>query len=500
VTPERWRQVNELFHAAVERTPAERRVLLDVTARSDPELAADVQSLLAAHDSGHWLEQPAWSAAPELLLEADGVFEAGTLAGPYRIEREIGRGGMGIVYEAEDVRLRRRVALKAIPAPFARDPVRRERLMREARAAAALSHPAVATVYALDEIDGTLCLVSELVRGETLREEIRRGPLQADRLRATLAELASGLAAAHAGGIVHRDFKPENIIRCADGHVKILDFGLARTTDQGAVTELALTQAGIALGTPGYMAPEQLAGRSVDARADVFAFGVVGWELSTGSHPFGVHAVVIAGSSDEAFEHETHSTAIAAIPIPGLDGILRRCLCRDPADRYASAVEVSAALGQLDSRGAPEPDASGARHDRALSWWQLHQVSMSGVVAAAPVAGWFVRRSEAMPGSAIFLASLALATIAVAIRLNLLFTSRTQRSRLRAQRARVFRSLVWAETALSLLLAAAAALVAGAHDALAAVLVGLATVTLVSLWFIEPATTAAALGDNDGDG
>ena len=197
---------------------------------------------------------------------------AGTDIGPYRIVEEIGRGGMGVVYDAEDTRLRRTVALKALPAEYARDPVRRERLTREARAAAALTHPSIATIYALEEHDGSLYLVSELVRGQTLRDELARGPLPPERLLPTLIELASGLAAAHAAGIVHRDFKPENIVRCLDGRVKILDFGLARL----AANETRLTQTGTALGTPGYMPPEQLAGQDVDARTDVFAFGVVG--------------------------------------------------------------------------------------------------------------------------------------------------------------------------------------------------------------------------------
>jgi eukaryotic-like serine/threonine-protein kinase len=492
VTPERWRQVNALFHAAVDRAPAERQALLDDTARSDPALAADVRSLLDAHDSGEWLERPAWALAPELMVDPAPALQPGSQAGPYRIEREIGRGGMGIVYEAEDTRLRRRVALKALPAPYARDPIRRERLTREARAAAALAHPNIATVHALDEIDGTLYLVSELVRGETLRDEIRRGPLAAGRLRATLAELSGGLAAAHAAGIVHRDFKPENLIRCADGRVKILDFGLARTTDPAAVTEQALTEAGVALGTPGYMAPEQLAGGHVDARADVFAFGVVAWELSTGVHPFGTSPAELLGRVTDAVGGRLLPTDGARIPIGGLDRILRRCLARDPADRYPSAVELSGALAQLET--AVEP-AHRAPPDRALFWWQFHQVCLAVVVAAMPVACWFVRRHEALVGSIVFLGVLALATVAVAIRLNLLFTSRAHPHRVGAQQAHARGTLVAVEGTLALILTIAAALVAGENDPLAAVLVGLAAGAVVSLAFIEPATTSAAMGE-----
>jgi predicted Ser/Thr protein kinase len=496
VTPERWRQVNELFHAAVDRGPSERQELLETTARSDPALAAHVRSLLAAHASGDWLEQPAWAVAPELMLDDVPAFGPGARVGPYRIEGELGRGGMGVVYEAEDTRLRRRVALKALPAPYARHAVRRERLMREARAAAALAHPNIGTIYALDEFDGTLFLVSELVRGETLRAEVRRGPLPAEQLGRTLAELASGLAAAHAAGIVHRDFKPENIIRCPDGRVKILDFGLARMSDPGAVTELSLTEDGVALGTPGYMAPEQLAGHHVDARADVFAFGVVGWELSTGLHPFGASQAELLARMTDAIEGRQVATGGAAIPIPGLEAVLRRCLCRDPADRYLSAVELSSALQRLDGTGGGLIPSVG-HPDRPLFWWQVHQTSVAVVLASMPVACWFVRRSAALLGSTIFLVVLALATIGVAIRLNLLFTSRANRPRLRTQRARVHWPLMVVEVLLALILSCAAALVAGAHDALAAVLVTLAAGTVVSLAFIEPATTAAALGDQE---
>src|SRR6185436_15880122 len=155
----------------------------------------------------------------------------GRRIGKYRILAEIGRGGMGVVYEAQDERLRRTVAFKALPPEYTSDPTRRERLIREARAAAALSHPAIATIFALEEIDGELYIISELVRGRTLRDELRDGPLPPGRLLPTLLDIAAGLAAAHEGGIVHRDLKPENVIRSHEGQIKILDFGLARSAE-----------------------------------------------------------------------------------------------------------------------------------------------------------------------------------------------------------------------------------------------------------------------------
>ena len=490
--PERWRQINDLFHAALELHGAARQSLLERTAAADPELAAEVRSLLAVHSHSdrQFLEEPAWAVAPTLAFD-DAAIAAGTVVGPYRVVREIGRGGMGVVYEAEDTRLRRTVALKALPSEYSRDPVRRERLTREARAAASLTHPAIATIYALDEFDGTLYLVSELVRGHTLREELARGALPPERLLPTLIELASGLAAAHAAGIVHRDFKPENIVRCLDGRVKILDFGLARQ----ASGETRLTQTGTTLGTPGYMPPEQLAGQDVDARTDVFAFGVVAWELATGVHPLGASAADLMGRMADLIDGKTQVLTGAPLPIPGLEAILRRSLRRNPAERYRSAEFIVPDLQALRLTGAsPAADLPTAPTSARspLWWWQFHQAVIAIVIAAMPVAVWFVRESHRTAGIRLFLAVLALSTITVTIRLNLLFTSRVNFPHLAAHRRRLYRPMATVEGLLGVLLLVAAAFVAGDHDALASVLVTLAVATVASLGVIEPATTSAA--------
>ena len=493
MTPERWRQINDLFHQVTELDIAARDALLTRTARTDAELAAEVRSLLAAHKpEDGFLEQPAWAVAPTLAFD-EPLARPGAMVGPYRIVKQIGRGGMCVVYEAEDTRLRRSVALKALPSEYTTDPVRRERLTREARAAAALTHPSIATIFALDELDGALYLVSELVRGETLREELGRGAIAGERLLSTLIDLAAGLAAAHDAGIVHRDFKPDNIVRCTDGRVKILDFGLARAP----ASDPRLTQDGTALGTPGYMPPEQLAGQDVDARTDVFAFGVVAWELATGTHPFGASAA-------QMLEHLLEGRAVTAIgitlPIPGLEPILRRCLRRDRSERYPSAGPVLQELQALRLTGAPPvatPPPLETSPARALGWWQVHQAVLAVVIASMPVATWFVRRWDPRTGSWLFLVVLALATISVATRLNLLFTSRVNLPHLRDQRRRVYRVMAGAEAILGVLLLASAALVAGDTDALASVLVTLAVATMASLGVIEPATTAAARIDSE---
>ena len=241
---ERWQQVNALFHAALEVEGPEREALLQRTAATDPELVREVQSLLARHrpDEG-FLDSPAWTVAADLIVE-DGASLVGKQIGSYRILEEIGRGGMGVVYAARDERLGRMVALKALPPEFTRDRRRRDRLAREARAAAAFTHESIATIFALEEIDGELFIASELVPGETLRSELALGPVPLDRLIPTLIEIASGLSAAHSRNIIHRDLKPENLIRRTDGHIKILDFGLARIEDPDIPTVTRLTEDG----------------------------------------------------------------------------------------------------------------------------------------------------------------------------------------------------------------------------------------------------------------
>ncbi len=248
---DRWQAVNALFHAALEVDGPEREALLRTRAEADPELVEEVRSLLARHQPGaKFLEAPAWAVAASLMAD-DAPSLVGKKVGSYQILEEIGRGGMGVVYAARDERLGRTVALKALPPEYTRDRRHRDRLAREARAAAAFTHESIATVFALEEIDGELYIASELVEGDTLRAELARGPVASDRLIATLVDIASGLSAAHRRNIIHRDLKPENLIRRTDGHIKILDFGLARITDPDNRTVTRLTEDGTAPGNTG---------------------------------------------------------------------------------------------------------------------------------------------------------------------------------------------------------------------------------------------------------
>ncbi len=485
---ERWQHVNQIFHTALEHDTATRDAYVQTATAGDPELRREVQTLLTSHQkSPEFLDKPAWAVAPDLARGEDGSL-VGKRIGNYRILEEIGRGGMGVVYAAEDERLRRTVALKALPPEYTTDPVRRERLTREARAAAALSHPAIATVFYLEEIEGELYIISELVRGRTLREELRDGPLPPSQLLPVLISIATALAAAHDHGIVHRDLKPENIIRREDGQIKVLDFGLARPTAGSSTT--VLTADGSVIGTPGYMAPEQLTpGAEIDGRADIFAFGVIAWELATGEHPFGTDAASVFSKMAEMMEGKTPGLS-RALPLPGLDRIARRSMRRTPAERYPSAQALLVDLHALEGSRISSPLPP--RHD-SFWWWQGHQIIVSIVNASAPASLWAVRHWVGRPyGSRLFLASLTLATISVALRLNLFFASRVHPETLMDHRAGVFPAIAVLDTLLAGSLLVAAAIIADPHDGIAAILVALAAVMLAALSLIEPATTAAA--------
>lgn len=261
---EGWSRVEALFAAAVALPPAERAAFV-ASSDAPEELRNEVLSLLASHDeAGDFLEKPPPDETPGLetpTAEAEAeppLLPEGVLIGQYRIGQLLGAGGMGVVYEAYDTRLHRRVAVKSLSPRFSREARQRERLKQEARAAAALTHPGIATVYALEEFDSQLFIISEYLDGETLRLILERKRMPAGTAVATGLEIARAMAAAHERGIVHRDLKPENIICTSGGALKILDFGLAQF--EGPARDLVsmsrITEPGLVAGTPPYMAPE----------------------------------------------------------------------------------------------------------------------------------------------------------------------------------------------------------------------------------------------------
>ncbi|MBI3666864.1 MAG: PD40 domain-containing protein [Acidobacteria bacterium] len=273
--------------------------------------------------------------------------------GPYEILGLLGKGGMGEVYRARDPRIGRDVAVKVLPAALSADPDRLRRFEQEVRAAGALNHPNILVIHDVGTHEGSPYLVSELLEGETLRERLRRGPIPPGKAIDYAFQTASGLAPAHEKGITHRDLKPENLFITRDGHVKILDFGLAKLTqplegkDQADVlTETAYTESGAILGTVGYMSPEQASGRAVDFRSDQFSFGAVAYEMATGKRAF-QRASVPETLSAIIREEPEPITALHPQTPPPFRWLIERCLAKDPEDRFGTTRDLARDLESI---------------------------------------------------------------------------------------------------------------------------------------------------------
>ena len=488
---DRWRRVGELFDQAVAAPPADRAGVLNGSADPD-DVKEEVRSLLAAHDAAEgFLESPASSSNIDAPALAPGA-----RVGTYRVLREIGRGGMGIVYEAEDTRLHRRVALKSLPANVARDEHQRQRLRHEARAAAALQHPGIATVYALEELDGEVFIATEYLPGETLRDELRGGPLGPERGLAAAIEIARALCAAHERGIVHRDLKPENIVRTADGQLKILDFGVAQF--DAAASDLAsrshLTLAGTMVGTPAYMAPEQLLGHQTDFHVDHFAFGVLLYELCTGNHPFAADS--LPSTIARVLAAPAPAAPNADIP-PRVWSVIERCLQKAAAERFATTRDLLDALvASSDPVTAASTTPAGfsltAASRSAVSWWRFHQLAAALAYWALVWPVWHVHRSLGRAGLFFFFAVLAMVVIAGNLRLHLWFSSRVYPEDLPAQRAEVSRWIRFADVGFAALLVLGGIALPDDRAGWAALLISFGIGAAVSFVFIEPATTRAA--------
>lgn len=334
--------------------------------------------------------------------------EPGTRLGPYEIVAALGAGGMGEVYRARDPRLGREVAVKVLPPEVARDADRRARFEREARAVAALSHPNILALHELGTEGEQLYVVTELLEGETLADRLRQGALPPRKAVEIAIAIARGLAAAHGKGIAHRDLKPANVFLLADGQVKILDFGLARPAAPEAsgatLTQAPLTDPGTVLGTVGYMAPEQVRGQAVDGRADLFALGVVLYEMLSGARAFARDTT--ADTLTAVLKEEPPDLAATRADLtPALDRIVRHCLEKNPAERFQSARDVIFALEALSgSASAPVAAAAstdGRRRPRALAW-------AVPVVMVGALAGYAVRGRPPEPESRVTRTSLVL--------------------------------------------------------------------------------------------
>jgi serine/threonine-protein kinase len=415
---------------------------------------------------------------------------------------------MGVVFAGEDTRLHRRVALKVVAQQLAADPAQRERLRREARAAAALAHPGIATIFALEEIDGHLFIVSEFLQGQTLRAELAGGPLPVLRALDTARTIAHALAAAHERGIVHRDLKPENVMRTQAGDVKVLDFGLAQfeAPARDLLSATALSEAGRMAGTPPYMSPEQLLGGATDFRTDQFAFGVLLYEMVEGRRPFGggsLPSVIAQVLTVEPLQPHQSGT----MP-DDVWRIVQQCVRKDPAERFEQTSALVAALDAAiertrASQPTPKgprasalriPAASTARDPQSLWWWQCHQAVLAALHWAMVWPAWHVRGWLPGWGLWFFFAVLVSVIVAANLRLHLWFSSRVYPAQLAEQRVVLGRWITAAEVIFSLLMLAGGAAMAADHVGWGALFIGFGIGSAISLLVIEPATTRAAFG------
>jgi len=368
MTPERWQQIKGVLEQALTLPAKERPAFLDRSCGRDSSLRKDVDSLLSASDE-----------VRSSFLESSTVHVAltpGTKLGDCEIQKMLGSGGMGEVYRARDTRLRRDVAIKVLPSFLSSDKERLRRFEQEAQAAAALNHPNILAVYQMGTYEASPYIVSELLEGETLREEIGRGPQPARKVIEQGVQIAHGLAAAHEKGIVHRDLKPENLFTTRDGRVKILDFGLAKLKQPGGNGQHPSptapgdgTEPGMVMGTAGYMSPEQVRGNPVDHRTDIFAFGVILYEMLTGRRAFQKSTRADTMSAILNEEPPTISGLAPNIP-PALQRTIHRCLEKAPEQRFQSASDLAFALEALsDSTGsssAPVLPGAAKRHRYAV--------------------------------------------------------------------------------------------------------------------------------------
>ncbi|MBP1598508.1 MAG: serine/threonine protein kinase [Acidobacteria bacterium] len=380
---ERWQQIEALFHAVLEVAPERRAAFLQQACQDDESLRMEVERLLASDSEAQaFMKSRALGVAARALAKGQsGVAElTGKTILHYRISEKLGAGGMGEVYRAEDAVLGRQVALKVLPDIFAGDPERLARFEREAKLLASLNHPNIASIYGLEEADGKHFLVLELVEGKTLAERLHRRPFPVEEALEICRQIAEGLEAAHEKGIIHRDLKPANVKVTPEGKVKILDFGLARALhDQSATADLSqsptvtdeMTRPGVILGTAAYMSPEQAKGKTVDKRADIWAFGCVLYECLTGKRAF--QGDTITETVAAILKSEPDWTLLPGETPASVRSLLRRCLQKDPNLRLRDIGD--ARVEMLEGLAEPAEVIPGARR------FPLMWVLSVGVVA-----------------------------------------------------------------------------------------------------------------------
>ena len=399
MTPEHHQRVGQLFREALEVPAGERSSFLSRSCDGDAALKREVESLLSYEAAGHpMIDGSALEALGRAMAAEQSHSWVGRQVSHYRVLSRLGGGGMGEVYRARDIRLGRDVAIKALPVTYAADRARMARFEQEARAVGQLNHPNIVVVHDIGVHDGTPFIVTEMLEGEDLRHQLNRGTLPHHRAIEYARQIARGLAATHARGIVHRDLKPENLLVTRDGHVKILDFGLARLTaatdrEPTLSTVRLETSPGLIIGTIGYLAPEQLRGERADHRADVFAFGVILYEMLSGSRPFerpSPSEIMAAILKDEPADLKGTTGLLT------LNRIVNRCLEKDPEQRFQSARDLGFALDMVsptssESVGVPAPAMAPLRHgdaSRERRWATPVAMLLTSMLSAGPSVPW----------------------------------------------------------------------------------------------------------------
>jgi eukaryotic-like serine/threonine-protein kinase len=402
MTPDRWKRIENLLQSALERKPAERAAFLAIACADDEDLRKEVESLLASNEhADSFLKSPAVQYAAALIGDDKSNSMLGRRIGSYQIISHLGSGGMGEVYLAQDTRLGRKVALKLLPAFFIRNEERVQRFKQEARAASALNHPNVATIYEIGEEDQTIYIAMEYVEGLTLAAKISERQVETAQIIEIAAQVADALDEAHTRGTTHRDIKSENIMVSDRGHAKVLDFGLAKVRaarSDASTSETAMKQTapGIVMGTVQYMSPEQALGKEVDHRTDIFSLGVVMYEMATGRLPFS------GETATETLDRITHAQpqAIARLnyDVPGeLERIIRKCLEKDRERRYQTAHDLLIDLKNLKrdtDSGAAMASAASRYQRRALRPWLAIALALLILVAGGFGLNQLFRRSE----------------------------------------------------------------------------------------------------------
>jgi len=397
MTPERHRQIGELYHAALALAPEERTAFLESVCVGDVDLMREVQSLLIAHG-----QAGSFIATPALAQTAASSSLIGQRFAHYEVLAPLGTGGMGEVYRARDGKLGREVAIKILPRSFSADPDRRARFEREARLLAALNHPHIGAIYGVEDNDGIGALVLELIEGDTLADHLERGPIPISEALNIARQIAEALEAAHDRGIIHRDLKPANIKITPAGVVKVLDFGLAkagvgdttsRDLSQSPTLAVSGTRDGVILGTAAYMSPEQARGKPVDKRTDVWAFGCVLYEMLTGRIAFGGDTV-----SDTIAAILGREPEWSALQAPAsLRRVLQRCLEKDPRRRLHDIADARIEIEDIISGAADAPADGTAVNTRRHSLGLLWSIAAAAMLVVVGALMWNLQTARRAP-------------------------------------------------------------------------------------------------------